>query len=315
MKTFIKILIPTCILVLLIYSFRNCSKQVQVDRNETHPVIKLELLSPYGIKQLESGSDERFDLSGMVCHKGMILAVADKEWNRFIYRIEDRGMTFSCTPYLELCPVNETDLEGIDYADGRFYLAEENKSDVYEVSQNFCEMKKLEIPWDKYGIDRSGWGNKGLEAVTLDTVNSILYLAKEREPRHIFRIDLKNMEITEPFRKQLSAMAGTDITDLKFEKGFLYMLERRMGRITRINIKTGELLSASFQDYVFKNGQRLFKNSNPEYGMAEAFILKGNEIWIGLDNNGDSVSGYGKSMGLKEGNKTAILVFHRPKSF
>jgi len=49
--------------------------------------------------------------------------------------------------------------------------------------------------------------------------------------------------------------------------------------------------------------------------MAEAFILKGNEIWIGLDNNGDSVSGYGKSMGLKEGNKTAILVFHRPKSF
>jgi hypothetical protein len=49
--------------------------------------------------------------------------------------------------------------------------------------------------------------------------------------------------------------------------------------------------------------------------MAEAFILTPDEIWIGFDNNGDPVSEYGKSLGLKEGNETAIIIFKRPRGF
>ena len=55
--------------------------------------------------------------------------------------------------------------------------------------------------------------------------------------------------------------------------------------------------------------------SNFHLGMTEGFILRDNEIWIGTDNNGDQVSDYGKSVGLKAGNKTAIFVFKRPKGF
>ncbi len=314
MKYIIK-LVSLCATVFFLCSLRCDTRHEEGDKAETHRMIKLELISHNGIKQLESADDKQFDLSGMVLHRGLIFVVADKEWNRYIYRIDDKGDTFTCSPFITLCPDSCIDLECIDYGSGKFFIIEENKSDVYSVTGTSCKMMKLEIPWDKYGINRSTWGNKGLEGVAFDTKNNVLYLAKEREPRNIFRIDLKSMEITRPFRAQLASLAGNDITDLKYEKGFLYLLERRMGRITRINIKTGELLSASFNDYVYKNGQRLFRNTHPQFGMAEAFAFKDDEIWVGLDNNGDRVSDYGRSMGLKDGNKTAILVFKRPKDF
>lgn len=314
MKSFIKIF-SVCISVFAVYSLGCGIEHYPADKTETHRIVKLKLVSPHGIKQFTSDSDEQFDLSGMVFHRGMILVVADKEWNRHIYRVEDKGDTFTCSPFITLCPDSDIDFEGIDHGEGKFYITEENRSDVYEVKNNSCKMMKLEIPWNKSGINRSDWGNRGLEGVAMDTGNNVLFLAKEREPRNIFRIDLKSMEITEPFREQLALMAGNDITDLKYENGFLYILERRLGRITRINVKTGELFSASFNDYVFKDGRRLFKNKNPQYGMAEAFAFKDGEIWVGLDNNGDRVSDYGRLMGLKEGNKTAILLFKRPEGF
>ena len=84
--------------------------------------------------------------------------------------------------------------------------------------------------------------------------------------------------------------------------------------MTKIDVKSNQKYSVSFRHIVFKDGQRLFKNKNPEYGMAEALLLTENEIWIGLDNNGDNVSKYGKSIGLN-GNKPAILIFKRPEGF
>lgn len=315
MKTIIKILIPVCIVIFILFERESTLTQMKQAYRNMYPVLKLQLIAIHGIKQLDSDSKEQFDLSGMLFYNGMILAVADKEWNRSIYRIHDKGKTFSYDPYTELCPGFSLDLEGIEFSENGFYLIDETTSDVYEVTGKSCEMHKLSIPWDRYNIDKSAWGNKGFEGIAYDGKNLLLYLAKEREPARIFCVDLKKMIISEPFTEFLSSVKETDISELKYEKGYLYMLERKEGLITRINIKTGDIISASFLDYEYKNGQRLYKNKNPQYGMAESFIFKDNEIWIGLDNNGNNVSEYGKSMGLNEGNKTAILVFKRPGGF
>jgi len=276
---------------------------------------KLEFIPSFSIKQLSLDKNVRFDLSGMVYFQGKILVIADKEWDKYIYKVIDNSDTFDFSPYQELCPDFNLDIEGIDYSNNRFYLIEEYTNDVYEVFIGSCKMSKLELYWEKFGIDRSDWGNKGFEGIAIDGMSRILYLAKEREPRRIFKVDLKTMDISEPFQVPLAEGGGHDISDMKFENGFLYIMERGLGQITRINIETKEKVSVSYQDFVYKDGQRLFQNENPQFGMAEAFILTKTEIWIGIDNNNDPVSEYGKSIGLKSGNHTAILVFKRPAGF
>ncbi len=276
---------------------------------------KLEFIPQFSIKQLSSEKNERFDLSGMVNFHGKLLVIADKDWDKFIYQINDNTETFSYSSFQELCPDFNIDIEGIDYSNNRFYLIEEYTSDVYEVFIGSCKMRKLDIPWEKFGIDRSNWGNAGFEGIAIDGVNQILYLAKEREPRNIFRVDLKTMDISEPFKAQLAEGGGHDISDMKYENGYLYIMERGLGQITRINIETKEKVSVSYQYFDYKDGKRLFQNENPQFGMTEAFAFIKNEIWIGIDNNGNPVSEYGKSIGLKEGNKTAILIFKRPIGF
>jgi hypothetical protein len=276
---------------------------------------KFKLKDQNSVKQLIASDDKRFDLSGIVEYKGMVLGIADKDWNTHIYKIDTSQNNFKISSFLQLCPGVELDLEGIECFNNKFYLIEETQSEVYIIEPDKCDMVKLEIPWQTYGIDCSNWGNKGLEGIAIDSENQILYLAKEREDRNIFRIDLKTMEMTEPFAKQLKSGPGHDISDLKFENGNLYLLERGLGQITRFNCRTGEKFSFSFQELEYKDGQRMFSNENPQFGMAEALLLTPDEIWIGYDNNGDPVSEYGKSLGLKEGNKTAIIIFKRPKGF
>jgi hypothetical protein len=295
---------------------QNTNDKISIDSGYGQNVNPtLELIPKEGVKQLVPVKNVRFDLSGMVLLQDKIIAIADKDWDKYIYQIEVQSTNFDYIHFIDICPDFELDIEGIDFCNNHFYLLDEGRNEVYEVFPGSCKLNKLIVPWDEYGIERKNWGNKGFEGIAIDGSNQIMYLAKEREPRRIFEINLKNMAISEPFIKELNDGGGHDISELKYENGFLYILERGLGQITRLNIKTKEKVSVTYQNYVFKNGQRWFKNQNPQYGMAEAFILKENEIWLGIDNNGDPVSKFGKDYGLKDGINTAILVFIRPKGF
>lgn len=279
-------------------------------------VPKLKLIENTGIKQLKQESNQRFDLSGIVQFKDGVYVVADKKWNNKIYRVDTTGNEFTIKPVVTVCPDDKIDYEGIDACTDSFYLIEEWYDDVYSLNPDSCHPVKLKVNWAEFGVDRSNWGNRGLEGLAIDCKNKILYLAKEREPRRIFEIDIKTGKISEPFIKPLGEQrAGYDISDMKFENGYLYILVRGRGTIMRINTETKETLSYSFQDIVYNGGKRIFDNEHPEYGMAESLLLTNNRIWIALDNNGDPVSEYGKSLGLEANNHTVILIFERPEGF
>lgn len=298
-------------IILLLFVFFIYAKMLS--QNDTIP--KLELIENNPIKQLKTNEKKRFDLSGIVKHQGTILVIADKEWNNHIYKLDTAANAFSVSSVKEFSTNGKTDFEGIDVCENKFYLIEEWENDVYEVTFDSGKLDKLVIPWKKHRIDRINWGNKGFEGLAYDCENNILYLAKERQPRKIYKFDLKTKEITEPFASFINEEeSGFDIADMKYENGFLYILERGLGLVTKINTQTNEKYSLSFQHLVFKDGQRLYKNDHPEYGMAEALLLTESEIWIGLDNNGNKISEYGKSLGLKD-DKPVILIFKRPENF
>lgn len=284
-------------------------------KNELAKNIKNLELKNNGIKQLALEKNTRFDLSGICKFKDKIYVVADKKQNNYIYKIDTSLNSFTIYPEKKLCPDRKIDFEGIDVYKGKFFVINEWYDNVLMLTDS-CNLKDINIKWDRAGIDVKDWGNKGLEGLAFDKDKGFLYLAKEREPRRIFKIDLKTGTITEPFINVLDNQTiGYDISDMKFENGFLYILERSSGTVIRINVENHETKSYSYQHIVYKNGQRLFRNKFPQYGMAEALMLTKNEIWIALDNNGDPVSEYGKSLGLKEGNNTVILIFKRPEGF
>jgi len=285
----------------------------KLNKNKTP---NLKLIGRTGIKQLKSIGNQRFDLSGIAIYNNKVFVVADKKWNNRIYRVDTTFNTFTINPIIPVCPDDKIDFEGIDVCGEQIYLIEEWYDNAYKLNPDSCNLEKLELKWEDYGIYRSGWGNKGLEGIAVDCDNEILYLAKERQPRRLFEIDLKSGIITEPFKELIEPQkAGDDISDMKFENDYLYILERGRGLVTRINTETKEATSYSFQNVVLKDGKRIFDNKNPEYGMAEALLLTKKQIWIGIDNNGDPVSLYGKTMGLKENNNTVILIFERPEGF
>jgi hypothetical protein len=279
------------------------------------PTHSLQLKGKNAIKQLNDNYKKRFDLSGIVKAMNKIFVIADKEWDNSIYQIDTSQNNFSLSIFQKFNVDYKFDIEGVEWANGKFYIIDETKNEVYTLKLGQPNLEKLEIPWQAYGIDRSGWDNNGFEGIAIDSANQILYLAKEREERRLFRIDLKTMKISEPFADLIRYGCGHDISDMKYENGYIYLLERGLGFITRINCQTDEKLSVSFQDFDFKNGHRIYENSNPQFGMAEALLLTKDEIWIGQDNNGDPVSDYGLSLGLKAGNKPIITIFKRPVGF
>ncbi len=283
---------------------------------KSNNAFSLNLIEQTGIKQLKSINNQRFDLSGIALYNNKVLVVADKKWNNQIYQVDTTFNSFTIEPVIPVCQDGEIDFEGIDICGNQIYLIEEWYDNVFKLNPDSCNLEKLELKWEDFGIARTEWGNKGLEGLAVDCDNEILYLAKEREPRRLFEINLRSGEIKEPFIKILGKQRnGYDISDMKFENDYLYILERGRGMVTRINTETKEALSFSFQNVVLKNGERIFSNRNPEFGMAEALLLTKNQIWIGIDNNGDPVSPYGKTLGLKESNNTVILMFERPEGF
>ena len=283
---------------------------------EKNTAYKLKLIERTGVKQLKSVDNQRFDLSGIASYNNKVFVVADKKWNNRIYRVDTTFNAFTIEPVIPVCPADKIDFEGIDVCGEQIYLIEEWYDNVYKLRPDSCNLEKIELKWEDFDIYRSEWGNKGLEGIAVDCDNEVLYLAKERQPRRLFEIDLKSGKIAEPFIKTLGVQReGHDISDMKFENGYLYILERGRGMVTRINTETKESLSYSFQHVVLKDGKRIFDNGHPEYGMAEAILLTKDQIWIGIDNNGDPVSLYGKTMGLKENNNTVILIFKRPEGF
>jgi len=309
----------TLLIITFSVLFFNCNN-AQVENSTTNltnkKIIKLNLIKNNPIKQLELPDNERFDLSGIVFNGKDIFVNADKKWNNKIYRIDTTSNSFKIISEIKLCPKSKIDFEGVEFFNNNFYLIEEWENNVFKIDPTDCKLEKLKINWKNLNINDDDWGNKGLEGLAIDCKNEVLYLAKERQPRRIFKINLNNNEISEPFKDILTIQKqGYDISDMKFENDFLYILERGRGLVTKINTTTKETKSLSFNHIVFKNGQRIYTNKNQEYGMAEALLLTKTQIWIGLDNNGDYISEYGKSLGLKHNNKPIILIFERPDDF
>ena len=159
--------------------------------------------------------------------------------------------------------------------------------------------------------------NAGFEGVAIDCENDIAYIAQERSPRGIFKVDLKTQKILETFlfNNETGKRGSNDYADLYFENGFLYMLERNNHLISKYSIKDKKVVSTvSFGKLPNIHLSELYDTGEP-FGLAEGMTMSNDQIYIGIDNNGKPISKKGSELFNLKGSFSSLIIYQRPKGF
>lgn len=272
---------------------------------------KYEELELINVSQMNNDQNNRFDLSGIVIVDDSYYVVADKGWNNYIYEIGYQQNTWQVINSLSLGLVAPLDLEGLDFCNGNFYLINELGNQVYTLGIN-GEMRLLSIHYAQKNIDPETWNeNAGYEGIAVNCKDSILYLAKERDPRFLLEVDMKYGVIESQFN--IPEDESNDFADMKYENGYLYLLERGGSHISKVDANTKALITKVSYNRTSARPGKLYEPT--KYGMAEALLLTEDEIWIGIDNNGLKASKTAEDRFGITGNQPSILRFKRPAGF
>lgn len=288
--------------------FACAQKQVENSYNSNSGIKSLELISHAQMKPFD---ELQFDLSGIVQIKDKIYVVADKKWNNSLYQIEVKQNQWYVTDQIKLPANSWLDLEAVDECDETTYFASEKEGAIYTLDKNGA-FKTLDVSYDEFELSPETWGNAGWEGIAVDCAQNKLYIVKERQPRYVVTIDLIEKKAIDLFN--IPETESGDFSDAKFENGFLYLLERNGNYVTKVDLKTKQVEEKyHYRDVASHPNGKLYGPT--EYGMAEALLLTKNEIWIGLDNNGDSVTDHARQTYSMVGREPVILKFKRPTGF
>jgi hypothetical protein len=117
--------------------------------------------------------------------------------------------------------------------------------------------------------------------------------------------------------ESLDASAGNaagvapDFSDLAFDKGYLYVLERSARQITKVD-PAGMKVVARFS---YERAERGVYDADPRFGMAEGLALSSKQVILGFDNNGAQLTAAASERFGVKGNPSSIIYFRRPRGF
>lgn len=284
---------------------------------------------------------DKVEMSGLIKKGNDLLFIGDKLSNRSIYKIIFEKERFYYKDYINLSDLSgykpyftkalllkhggrilksPFDLEGLSFCGDDFYLVNEQVRHLLKVSKNKfhqfkidfeTEFKKLKYPLEKIAT------NAGFEGVAIDCKNEIAFIAQERSPRGIFKVDLKTQKVLDTFlfNNEEGKYGSNDFSDLHFENGFLYLLERNSHTITKYSVKENKIVaSVSFGKLASMHLRDLY-NTGESFGIAEGLTMSKERIYIGVDNNGKSLSKKGSDAYKIEGNFSSLIIYQRPKDF
>jgi hypothetical protein len=284
---------------------------------------------------------DTIEMSGLTKKGNDLLFVGDKLSNRSIYKIIFEKDRFYYKSYINLSDLSghkmyftkallfkhggrivksPFDLEGLSFCGNDFYLVNEQVRHLLKISKNKifqyeidfeAEFKKLKYPLSKIST------NAGFEGVAVDCKNEIAYIAQERSPRGIFKVDLKTQKVLESFlfNSETGERGSNDYADLYFENGYLYLLERNNHLISKYSIKDKKIVSSvSFGKLPNMHLTELY-DTGEVFGIAEGMTMSKDQIYIGLDNNGKPISKKGADTYKLKGSFSSLIIYQRPKGF
>lgn len=278
---------------------------------------------------------------------GRALVVADSAEDTYLYLLIQNGLRFHLKKELNLLKLSGAeayqtelkavsqvdakdqrfDLEGITACNTTHYLINERVRHVLAIEDG-KSLKKLPIDFlSAFPALFEGGSNAGFEGIAADCAGKILFVAKEREPRVIFKVNMTTWKVLEAKDFAPSDRAGqkvvnfftgnglldvgSDISDLFFDNGYLYALERNSWEIAKIDPKTTAVIS---RVSYLRSEHNLYQTGEP-FGIAESLSMNGKTIWIGLDNNKMPLSVVSQKQHQVKGNSPSFLILKRPVGF
>jgi len=307
--------IPSWLLLAIAGLLPTSSLLCQQDVVLVHPIRVREILPPTGAKQ-------QLEPSGLVLFKNRWLIVSDEKDIADIYQLSpENAQTLQAEPFLSLSPilgVASQDLEGITSCGGRIYVVDERTYTVVEIGS---DGEALAHPLDLSSVQMEANGTvpvensgAGIEGIACDEAASILYVAQERQPRMIYAVDLSTFKTMDAFdvpagwespRTDGGRLVYADYSDLYFENGFLYALQRSDRTVLKIAPQKKRLVSKLRLD--FQESQ--YYDYKEPFGMAEGLYLTRERIYIVLDNNGMA------RIGDPQNTSPLLFEFTRPSDF
>ena len=268
-----------------------------------------------------AGHSTRFDPSGLARHQGELVTLSDKADLPDLYVLRPSEAGWMASEPLGIWagrPGTGTDTEGLAVCGSVLWMVVERDNQLIRLSSNAnervlqLELQASESPSIPHPLT---WGNAGLEGVAC-APDGRLWVAKEREPRAIFRIDPSTGSATSVWdtraRTDKAIRRGSrDVwpawADLQFLDGHLYALHRDERAIIRLSPDTGE----ETRRMSLKLDERDWYADSEPWGMAEGMLIEDDHVMIILDNNDDSLH-----TGPAAGRPIPLLLrYPRPEGF
>lgn len=265
------------------------------------------------------GSTRRVDPSGLARMNGELLVVSDKADFPELYVLRPGAAR---TVRMETWGAGGTgaaghDTEGLAACGSTLWA-------VVEQTQELVRREGTAAPTVRV-IDFSAvqdavphpatWLNAGLEGVAC-APDGRLWVAKEREPRAIFRVDPTTAAAVEVWRQRadhdtVRTVDGRSFwpswSGLQYDRGALYALHRDGHRIVRLDPSTGDETGGVRLEL----DERVLYADAAAWGMAEGIWLDADAIWVVLDNNARLLRA-----GPRAGEPAPLLLrYDRPSGF
>lgn len=249
-------------------------------------ITKLSLVKAYEV-------DTRgfLEPSGLTLWDGEFYTVSDKQDKIYHLKFNQNKIILEDFIKIENNRNTKLDFEGITHDTENFYLVSEKYFQILKVSKDGSQQKwlsaddHLKKAGEKVGLFATH--NANFEGICLMSDNTFL-LAAERQPRGLMEIDMAQ-NVIQTYQKNTAVFSyigerNTDFSGLSCGDG-IFVLDRNADIVAELKKVNGEYQEDKGYSYQHIVNQAKFKYQDMQYGQAEGLVVKGNKVYIILDNN------------------------------
>ena len=242
-------------------------------------------------KAYEVNTEGKLEPSGLTLWDGQFYTVSDK--HDFIYQLVFNDESIDLKPIIKINNDRNTklDFEGITHDDENFYLISEMYFQILKVSKDgrqqtwIPQNESLKLSGQSAGLFQKR--NAYFEALCFLGKQKFI-LAAERDPRGFIEADFTSNKLN-AYQADLTMFKigenrSTDFTGLSCDNG-VFVLERNEYIVSELKKYKGQYRESHGWSYQHIINQQRYRYQDMQYGHAEGLVVKGNTIYIILDNN------------------------------
>lgn len=267
------------VLICLSIGITSCAKPIK-------PKQTLNLVNAYEVE-----TNGELEPSGLTLWDGVFYTVSDKD--NFIYKLTFKDKTIALQPVIEVRNDKgaKLDFEGITHDQEFFYLISEKHFQLLKISKDGKHQSwlpsdnRLKLAGERVGLFETP--NANFEGICLLNNGNFL-LAAERQPRGFIEVDFNQNTINAYQQNQAVYQyknnRSPDFTGLSCDND-IYVLDRNAEKVAKLIKVNGQYIETVGYSYQHIINQKQHQYQDMKYGQAEGLVVKGDKVYIILDNN------------------------------